>query len=1343
MSTFLADKNFIPVPDSGIPNTETIGLTLGNGLPALEIIVITSKTPPSATALRNAWKERQGGRPAPVLLVVVYEDKASVCGPSGDNPPVISNINSSQLERVCSTALEEPERHSAMRFLRPALEALESPMAGLRNEGLLASNELAVWLRERKDLNDARSRSHQILASRDTSHNLMSALGFEVQQLPGPAAILISESRNLALAIFLDRNESPDTANQRFDSRSPITYALTEADQKNLPYIIVSHGPALRIYPTNPGTGVGRRGRTETFLELHLDTISEDHLPLLWYLFSSEALGDNGTFKQLLERSKRFATSLGERLRERVYQQVVPSLATAILNAQSLGVPTQQDLDQTHRATLTLLFRILFVAYGEDKDLLPYKTNELYRAHSLKQKAQQLITLREQGNPFDEHSYSHWNETVRLFEAVDKGSTELTVPAYNGGLFSDDPAISETGALLSTIRLTSNEFGPALSYILIDDGPEGVGAVDFRSLGVREFGTIYEGLLESELSLADQNLIIDKNGNYGPAGDRTPEILTGEVYIHNKSGARKSSGSYFTKAFAVDHLLDHSLEPALTEHTTRLGEMEDVEAGKAFFDFRVADIAMGSGHFLVAAVDRIERRLQQYLAERPLPAVIDELTRLRQSAVNALGVLADGVEIEDTTLLRRQIARRCIYGVDLNPTAVELARVSLWIHTFVPGLPLSMLDHHLVQGNSLVGIGTMEEAQELVSKATGGPLFNVFVEKIVRSAAQSMAKVGNLADADAAEIHAARGALREARLGIDPLKAMFDILTASRLDANIAREVSSNVFGWQDKPEEILGSNLYRSAIEVMVGIEPFHFPVTFPDVFARSRVGFDVILGNPPWEEATIEELGFWARHFPGLKGIPQREREARIPVLRYERKDLARLLEAEVQENLILRKALTTGPFPGMGTGDPDLYKAFCWRFWYLLHHSGGHLGVVLPRSVWSVLGSEDFRKAVLTQGEIEDLTFLLNTRNWVFDMEPRYTIALTSLAKRPPNERSVVATRGPYPTLMAFNEGIKEPPSDLTSEEILSWTDTAAVPLLTSKGAKETGEAFRRIRLHPSLGDTRAADWRVRPYGELHATNDKNLMRFTTEAPQGLWPVFKGASFGIWSPDNGPNSYYAWSDPETLRFHLYEKRLKAAKGKDSPFSEFPDAWLQDRSTLPCLKPRIAFRDIARATDTRTVIPSLLPPNVFLTNKAPYCLRPLGTEQDEAFLLGVLSSIPLDWYARRIVELSLNFFVFNGLPIPRPNRNHSLWQRVVSLSGRLASPDERFADWASAVGVEYGPLDQDEKENMIHELDAAVAHMYGLSESQLIHIFETFHVGWDYHERLQRTLEHFQNLN
>ena len=178
----------------------------------------------------------------------------------------------------------------------------------------------------------------------------------------------------------------------------------------------------------------------------------------------------------------------------------------------------------------------------------------------------------------------------------------------------------------------------------------------------------------------------------------------------------------------------------------------------------------------------------------------------------------------------------------------------------------------------------------------------------------------------------------------------------------------------------------------------------------------------------------------------------------------------------------------------------------------------------------------------------------------------------------------------------------------------------------------------------------------------------------------------------------------------------------------------------TLPCFSPRVAFRDVSRATDSRTVRVALVPSEVFIGNQAPFLLWPRGDERDQAYLVGILSSIPLDWYARRFVETHVNFFVLNPFPIPRPQRRNALWKRAVRLSARLACPDDRFMTWADSVGVGWGPLAYDEKEDMIHELDAVIAHLYGLSESQLIHIFETFHEGWDYQARLDGVLSHFR---
>jgi len=246
---------------------------------------------------------------------------------------------------------------------------------------------------------------------------------------------------------------------------------------------------------------------------------------------------------------------------------------------------------------------------------------------------------------------------------------------------------------------------------------------------------------------------------------------------------------------------------------------------------------------------------------------------------------------------------------------------------------------------------------------------------------------------------------------------------------------------------------------------------------------------------------------------------------------------------------------------------------------------------------------------------------------------------------------------------------------------------------------------------------------------------------ECPVGFWPVYKGQSFDLWNHDTG--TYYAWANPEPVLEFLQSKRQRGGKNHKSVHSEFSQEFRSNHMTLPCYSPRIAFRDVTNRTNQRTVIACLVPTSVFLTGKAPYFLWPYGDKKDQTFLLGILCSIPLDWYARKVVETSVSYFMINQFPIPRPSRENPLWKRVVQLAGRLACPDNRFAEWAEKVGVKCGPIDDAEKESHIHELDAVVAHLYGLSESQLIHIFETFHVGWEYEARLASVLYHYKNWN
>ena len=671
-----------------------------------------------------------------MLLVVQYpargETKVSLCGPAGEQPAVYHDVEVSQAERLAGVALGEPNRHAATRFLLAALPELDSRMPGLRNVGLLATQELRVGVPQMAEWPDATGRARPLLGLR--GQGLVKGLGFGVEMLSTGTSILTVDGRNRAVAVFCDDDEPFDAPARRFAGASPVSRGLADADRLGADWVVLTRAAEIRLYAARPDTGVGRKGRAETFVEANLSLLPAEFAGYLHVLFSADALSAGGLIEGILERSADFAADLAVRLRERVYFKTVPALASAL--ARRLGhEATPSHLDDAYEQVMVILFRLLFVAYAEDKDLLPYRTNSHYADHSLKLRARRLTEDRRAGRAdYDESATDLWDDVRQLWRAVDTGNSGWGVPAYDGGLFSHEPDVSPSGAALATLQLTDAEFAPALSALLVDEGDEGYGPVDFRLLSVREFGTIYEGLLESTLAVAQDDLAVRKvkgQEQYVPAKANDPvEVPAGAAYLHNRSGVRKATGSYFTKPFAVEHLLEHALRPALDDHVARLDALaatgDDASLAEAFFDFRCADIAI-EGHFLVAALDRIEARLSAWLAQHPVPGVSAELDRLRDTALAALGDRGVGVEIESGSLLRRQVARHCIYGVDRNRVAVELARLSIWVHTFVPGLPLSLLDHNLICGNSLTGIGTSSQmgissVEPKLAKITPHPL---------------------------------------------------------------------------------------------------------------------------------------------------------------------------------------------------------------------------------------------------------------------------------------------------------------------------------------------------------------------------------------------------------------------------------------------------------------------------------------------------------------------------------------------------------------------------------------------------------------------------------------------
>lgn len=1295
--SFLSDVVLRPfeLPDGA--GLRPVGLALGEGSPGIEVAVAEADSRPTATELRRVWTKRHGGRAAPLLLVVLHNGEVSVCGPLGEAPPVYRDLEPDQAERICRSALEAPDRHAALRLVRDVLPEADSPVPGLKNAGLLSTHELEVGVPRRGDWSRATERGRALLS--EGGRDVLRGLGYELESLPGPASILTAGGSHQAVAVFLEQDEAVELASRRFTGSSPVQYAVNKATERRIPWVVVTKGRMLRLYSSEAGTGVASRGRTETYVQVRTDLLRDDQAGYLWLLFSPEALSDKGTLEEILRSSRDYAAELRGRLRERIYDDVVPAFAEAIGRERGVHNLTRKQLSQTYEATLLLLYRLLFVAYAEDRRLLPYETNERYRDRSLKQKARELVRIVREGAEFDATA-THWREVSALFEAVREGSTEWSVPQYDGTLFTVDPELSPEGSLLNDIELSNKQFGPPLAKLLVDKGPEGLGPIDFRDLGVREFGTIYEGLLESELSVADRPLVLDEDGEYVPAEeDQDPRVEAGEVYLHDTSGKRKSTGTYYTKTFAVEYLLEHSLDPALDAHLTRLDELDDADASETFFDFRVADIAMGSGHFLLAAVDHMEQRFSGYLANRPLPGVRAELERLRKRAGEALGDPDIAAAIEDGQLLRRQIARRCIYGVDLNATAVRLAQLSLWIHTFVPGLPLSFLDHGLVEGNSVLGIATLDEAREAANMVEEGQgsLFDEPMRDLLERGQEAVDRLGRLSDLDASEISEARRVQREAEEREAPLEALFDVLTAARLDNELREGLEEgSLLDWGDL-RSLAGSRHQKRAREVLDPLKPFHFPVRFPEVFARNRSGFDVIVGNPPWQEATVEEDQFWMRYRPGFKGLSRDEQREVKENLRQQRPDLVEQYNEELERADRIRETLKSGAFPGMGTGDPDLYKAFAWRFWQVASEKA-YIGVVLPRSILATKGSASWREEVLLHTKSQ-IILCKNRDEWLFtDVNPGYSIALVGMERLHVREPSleVYGTFTSQAEMEERSEGAK-----LSTTRLRDVDPLICVPALQS--ASEF-DLFDRLIRHPGFGDEERPDWRARPNRELDVTNDSNFFRSHGE------PVFNHLNIGHFAFDKSEGPY-AYADFGEVADHLQEKRLRSARYSRSAFSEMPHEWLEDPQTLPCRNPRVAFRDVVHASNPRKVWAAVVPARSLLTNPAPYLIFPRGNLRAQAYVLGMLNSSVVDWLGHLRVVLHLNYFILNSFPVPLLQTG-PVYDRFVELAAFLAlQGDGDFGEWRD-LADSASTIGEDSAEA---ELDALASLMYGLEDEHL----------------------------
>lgn len=1275
--------------------------------------------------LRALWHARSKGGAQPVIIVApsTQQDWVRVLGPQDPQTP-IRTVPLATLLQIVEESRSLPRRQAAAVLVSEFLRLDESGIPGLGIRGLLTKHFVQDRLRKSENWSFLSSNATNISSKRGWQENIKS-LGYQLERTTTGYLLRHKEEPIAVLHAYSDPSMFSHASEQ---GTLPEGAVLAECEHFGASWGILATTQRFRLFQNNPPIGAAS-GR---YLELDLHRFSANDIAYAGIL-APDSLRRGGRFHQWIDESLAFGQELKEGIERRLRDEALPNIARGLGNYlqsnEGADLSKPEILREIEAAALTFIFRFIFVLYAEAAGFLPLES-AAYRPHG----ATELAASARRDLPrLDRRSTQFWDRLTTLVRMVRTGNKATGVSAYNGSLFA---ASGFPGSeILERAHVTDDYVAPALTTIAYaTDDPESSG-LDYAGLEIGHLGAIYEGLLGLKLTSARENLRYDeRTDRYLPsrAGDEVT-VQKYQLFYQTESGGRKAAGVYYTRHEFVRHLIQHSLAPALNRHLEAIAKMaqeDPTQAAYKMFEFKVVDPAMGSAHFLTAALDVMADHIERFLADHPLPAIRELLDSLKADSDGGAGRV-----YEDSQLLRRLILKRCIYGVDLSPMAVEVANISLWLASFVPGLALSYLGSNLKVGDTLIGmsdLAALMSTSPMFSKAyENSPLARALKE--AENAARALAEVG---DRTPEEVALSREKERELQKATEGINYCLNLWCAEPLGVTGGRHLLET-----GEIDNILSGNISgdtgRLISEATAEAERrrfFHWPLAFPIIFLRENPGFDVVVGNPPWNEVTVDELRFYALQDPGLWVPTEAGRRARVEQLDRMYPQIRKEFEA-LKHDLATQRHFF-GPVGGyvlQGGGDVDLYQLFCERYGHLTRE-GGWLGVVLPRNVFLVEGARGFRRWLFKENIVSRLDFLLNNRSWAFPIHPQFTIALVTAQRIPVRDKAEMHQTGPSASLKEFltaseSTGVAVPlhilrewtpsPTGDTSKEP-SWE----VPLLPSQAAVSV---FTKLRQGPRFDFGYPNIWKAFQVRELDETNDKRYFKHK----DGL-PVWKGRSFEQYDPHGDEPAGCA--KHSELEKYLQQKRQSSR----SVFSKyFTTQILRNPHTLPLHQARVAFRHVSRATDSRTTRACLVPPETALTNSAPYLVFPIGAPLAEAFVLGVMNSIPFDWQARRFVEMNFNFFIQNMLCFP--SVENTPWERIGKLAARLSCVDERFAEFASEVGVEWGPLNED-KESLRAEIDALVAHAYGLDEADFYTIFDDFTeraVPLAYRERV---LEHFR---
>jgi hypothetical protein len=1146
---------------------------------------------------------------------------------------------------------------------------------------------------------------------------------------------------------------------------------------------ICANGVCLRLVRDN--ASLTRPAYIEAHLRQIFDGDAFADFAALWLLLHSSRFGVAGTLPSecVLERWRAAAQNEGVAARDKLRDGVeatLLSLGNGLLSHPGNGALREQlrngalPLPEFFGELLRLVYRLIFLLAAEDRNLLhppdvPAEPRKLfaegYSVGALRDRAVRRTA-------WDRH-HDRWEGLLITFAALARGEKRLGLPAL-GGLFAPD-AIPH----LEAARLANRSLMEAIFRLAWLREKSGLVPVNWRDMETEELGSVYESLLE-----LTPRLISDGRGFDFAEGEEA------------KGHARKTTGSYYTPDSLVQTLLDSALDPVLDRV-----QAEADDPIVALLSVTVLDPACGSGHFLLAAARRIATRL----------------ARVRTGGVATPA---------DYRHALRDVARACIHGVDRSPMAVELTKVALWIETVEPGKPLGFLDANIRCGDALFGLFDLKVLEKGIPDDAYKPLSGddkeIAKHFLNRNrgerAGQGTLDFGSgsgrlpapapmVGDAKALrampedspeEIIAKRKRFEtaladprrwQAGVAADLYVAAFLAPKTSGLPANHNTVmIPTTAHVWDALAERAVYGRLLSRAQQLARDARAFHWPLEYPDVMAAG--GFDVVLGNPPWERIKLQEQEFFASRDPEIALAPNAAARGRLIVklkdaspdsserVLYEAFETAKRT-AEASSMFARIGAEEAGRFPLTGRGDVNTYALFAELFANLTSIRG-RAGVIVPTGIAHADTNKYFFGDLVASKRLISLFGFYEVRYWFLETDDKNSFCLLTMGQ------------SQFDPVFVFDA---KPIQDLLDERrrfTLSVNDIARInpntktaPVFRSRADAElTAKIYARVPV--LINESKGRDgnpWGISFTRMFDMSNDNGLFRSAAQLaeagfvhnggdwinPEGLRPRQPALELAGGSDERSltlaggrirsPDRYVPLYEAKMIHHfdHRWATHDSGSSSRDTMLTEkantnfesTPRYWVPERELDDRLRAKgwtrgwlSGWRDITRNSDVRTVIASVFP-RVGVGNNLPVMF--FGSEADPrnlAALTACLSSLSCDFVSRhKVGGTHLNYFIFQQLTVLPPSAYGPadiafIIPRVIEL----AYTSHSMAPFARDLDYGGPPFawDEDRRAQLRAELDAWYAGAYGLTRDELRYVLDPADaIGPDYPSETFRVLK------